>query len=41
MMEINIRYLKCEHNRKFKFPFNQESSEDEDDDIDDSLLGKK
>lgn len=41
MMEINIRYLRCEHNRKYRFPLNQEDSEEEEELNYDPFLPKK
>lgn len=41
MMEINIRYIRCEPNRQYKFPFREEESEDEQEIKYDPFLAKK
>lgn len=42
MMEINIRYLRSEHNRYYKFPKRPEAeSSESDEEHNDSLLDKK
>jgi hypothetical protein len=30
MMEINIRYMRCDHNRHYKFPKNKDEEDSED-----------
>lgn len=41
MMEINIRYLRSEHNRHYKFPFNENDSEEESQTAYDPYISKK
>lgn len=40
-MEINIRYLRCDHNRHYKFPFTQSNSDEEDNTFNDPYINKK
>lgn len=44
MMEINLRYLRSEHNRHYRFPLRETTeatSSDEEDSMDDPSLDKK
>lgn len=41
MMEINLRYLRSEHNRHYRFPLQENDSEEEGEDQYDPALSKK